>query len=554
MMAGLFPPLSRRAALRSIGRAALCAGVIGTGAGSSSAGARQLPVLDEKQRGQLAFIDHLSRQLPSDWAHMGSAEPGQGGFDAYRYQLAMMSYALSLAHYHHTPAWPEHHQAVSRRLLDKMMQFDVWGFWELTSRGVKALEPDLVTLRESQLDPVKLQNIMYSGHLFQMVTTHHMLFDDHSFEKPGSILFDYRPVARGMGPQRFEYDVHSLAQVLIDQFRINQWRGIECEPNAIFPECNQHPLLGFKLYDRRYGSEHFPFISTRFREQYDQLGYLDRKSGSVMAFFLVKQEKVVRADSAWSDGWTGTFLHGWDRAEPESCFPLQRDRFLVRLPDGTATVRAHDQDHDYSHGHGFMAALAAEVGDLDSRDALLAYADAYWNPTWDGPALRYPREDRYRLSDDGANVWRRVQPMTGNGLIALARMGGRDRLYTMFAQPIDKTHFARPRLAGVDYPTVQVAAAGYEGGALRIELRRARDAVAADMSTSFRIENVDPRKEGFVLRDGKPFLTFADGRVRMLPGGGEARIDPAGAIVISTPIGRDGVSFRLTEKGANEPA
>lgn len=538
-------PVGRRTALRVLGGTAMSVALGGAGIGIAAA-ARDLPRLDAPQLGQLAFIDRLARQLPSDWVHMGSEEPGQGGFDAYRYQLAMMSYALSLAQYHYTPAWRERPMATSRKLIDKMLQFDVWGFWELTSRGFRGLEPDLTALRESMLDPVWRQNVMYSGHLFQMVAAHQMLFDDASFDKAGSILFDYSPVARGMGPQRFEYDIHRLAEVLVDQFRLNGWRGIECEPNAIFPECNQHPMLGFALYDARHGTDRFKQIAPRFREQYDRLGYLDQATGSVMAYYLVKQDEVVRHDSAWSDGWTGTFLHGWHRAEPEATYPRQRARFITRLPDGTATVRGRQGDGTYSHGHGFMAALAAELGDTDTQRAMLSYADRYWEPVWEGAALRYPRHDAYRRPDDAADVWRRVQPLTGNGLIALARMGGKDRLFTMFDQPFDASHFARTRLAGIDYPAIQVARAAHDAaGALHFDLRPARDAPQA-RRTSFRIERHDPGQHATLLRDEQPLLTVRAGNLRVLtPQDVVARLDATGAILVETPIEKNGSSFRF---------
>lgn len=110
--------------------------------------------LDKRQLGQLAFIRRLALQLPGDWSHMGAEEPGQGGFDAYRYQLAMMSYALAIAQHHYTPAWRNGHRETSRRLIDKMLRFDVWSCWELTSRGARVTEPGLVVLRPGSIDAV----------------------------------------------------------------------------------------------------------------------------------------------------------------------------------------------------------------------------------------------------------------------------------------------------------------------------------------------------------------------------------------------------------------
>lgn len=481
------------------------------------------PELDEKQLGQLAFIDRLARQLPSDWAFMGSDEPGQGDFDAYRYQLAMMSYTLSLAQYHFTPAWRERHHETSRKLIEKMMQFDVWGYWELTSRGAKITDPDLKELGPGWIDPVRWQNIMYSGHLFQMVTTHHMLFGAGEYEKPKSLTFTYNPVARGMGRQDFPYDVHSLANVLIEQFRINGWRGIECEPNAIFPECNQHPILGLALYDAQYGTDHFPRVSKRFMERFETLGYLGANS-SYMAYLMIKQEKVIRWDQAWGDGWTGTFLHGWNKDVAQRAYWGSRPRFIDELPDGSATIKMPKRREGYSHGHGFMATAAAEIGDHETRDALLDYADRYWDPTWEGETLRYPRRDVYSLSSDGPDVWRRVQPLTGNGLIGLARLGGRNRIFDMIGQPFDKAHHGEPSLSAIDYPRIQVLAARYDRAAasLAFTLHPGRS-VNQPLRTSYHITSIDRNRPLYLSGGGRPLVRNEAGALRILSDDIEAR-------------------------------
>ncbi len=496
------------------------------------------PELDEKQLGQLAFIDRLSRQLPSDWAFMGSDEPGQGNFDAYRYQLAMMSYTLSLAQYHFTPAWRERHHETSRKLIEKMMQFDVWGYWELTSRGAKITDPDLKELGPGWIDPVRWQNIMYSGHLFQMVTTHHMLFGAGEYESPKSLTFVYDPVARGMGIQEFPYDVHSLANVLIEQFRINGWRGIECEPNAIFPECNQHPLLGLSLYDACYGTEHFPMVSQRFMERFEALGYLGANA-SYMSYLMIKQEKVIRWDQAWGDGWTGTFLHAWNKDVAHQAYWGSRSRFIEELPGGSVTIKMPKWKSGYSHGHGFMATAAAEIGDHETRDALLDYADRYWDPTWEGETLRYPRRDVYNLPGDAPNVWRRVQPLTGNGLIGLARLGGRNRLFDMIDQPFDKAHYSEPSLTNIDYPRIQVLAARYDRASSRLAFTlRSGRSVNQPLRLSYCIANLDRNRRFYLAGDGRPLVRNEAGALRTLSDDLEARWSDNGLEISQRLAGR----------------
>lgn len=529
---------SRRNALKMMGLL-LAAGAFPTVRAVAGSQREDVPVLNERQLGHLAFIDRLSRQIPGDWRFMGADEPGQGGFDSYRYQLAMMSYAVALAQYHYTPAWREVHAGIDARLIEKMLRFDVWGYWELTSRGYKGLDPTMTELREGWIDPVRDENIMYSGHLFQMVTTHEMLYGGGRFDTSGSITFDYDPFGRGMGAQSFEYDVHSLAEVLASQFRDNDWRGIECEPNAIFPECNQHPLLGFALYDARYGSDYFSRLSEKFKERFDDLEYLSSETGSFMAFYMLKQDHVVRRPDSWSDGWSGTFMHAWEPELVEAVYPRQRDRHLVRLPDEAATVHGLVGDRNYSLGHGFFAALAAEVGDTDTRDAMLTYADRFWGPTWVGDALYYPREDAYKFDGDGPQVWRRVQPLTANGLLPLASMAGPGRLGEMFGNPLTAKHFAEPVLAGVDYPSVQVTHARYsaQGDRLTLVLQRGKAAGRDAGATEFRVENLDPTRPYDIRLNGDAAGGSIGGHIDMsAAGNAEVRWDNAGHLAFRLPL------------------
>jgi hypothetical protein len=472
------------------------------------------PALDDQQLGHVNAIVRLAGQSDSDWSGMGSSEPGQGYFDAYRYQLAMMSYTLSLASYRYTPAYRALYRDTDAKLIHKMMLFDVWGFWELTSRGAKAFDPSLTALGEGWIDPVKDQNIMYSGHLFQMVTTHQMLYGDMRYAQPGALTFTYNPVGRGMGKQSFPYDTHSLAKVLADQFQENGWKGIECEPNAIFPECNQHPLLGFALYDRANGTDYFKRISAAYKQQFDALNFVDPKTRSFAAFYMVKQGVTLQNPAAWADGWAGTFMHAWYKPQVEEIYPVQKANLIVRLPDGTMTPKNKGENDHYSHDHGFFAVLAGEVGDSDTRNRLLAYADRYWSPRWEGRALVYARHDGFKHPGDGADVWRRVQPLTGNGLIGLARMTSRDGFYNLFNKPFDAAHFRQPYLADISYPAAQVRRAIYDPVRRALVFTLAPDRGAAPQPASWTIGNLDAKKSYRIWRDGEAVATVKAGLVQ----------------------------------------
>jgi hypothetical protein len=464
------------------------------------------PRLDREQLGHLEFIASIADQLGGDWSRMGHSEPGQGGFDAYRYQLAMMSYTLNLANYHYTPAYRELHQETTRKLIDKMMRYDVWGFWEATSRGAKAFNPALKELTAGWIDPVKDQNIMFSGHLFQMINSYAMLYGDQRYEQPGALTFVYNPVGQGMGRQEFVYDNTALAKVLYSQFEENGWAGIECEPNAIFPECNQHPILAYVLYDKRYGTDYFPTVSSRFRKVFNARDYVDPKTGSFMVALLREQDVVVQHPLPWSDGWSGTFMHPWAKDYVETLYPAQRERWVAKLPDGSATVRMDQPRDSYSHDHGFFGVLAAEVGDIETRDRFLAYADRYWSPRWDGDALNYPRSDGFVRAGEApgknGDVWTNVHVLTGNALMGLSRINRADGFHAMINRPWGKAHFEQPYVSDVARESLLVSRAVYdpEKGALVVSLTP-RSGAKTD-AAGWTARNLDPAARYGVWRDG----------------------------------------------------
>lgn len=219
-----------------------------------------------------------------------------------------------------------------------------------------------------------------------------------------------------------------------------------------------------------------------------------------MMMYLIRQEKTLPAQMAWADGWSGSFMHAWYKPQVESLYPVQKAHHLVRLPDGTVTIRTPPPNPLYSHDHGFFTLLAAEVGDTDTRDGMLAYADRYWAPQWRDGAYVFPREDRFKFDGDGADVWRRVQPLTGNGLIGLARINVRDGLHDLFNKPFDEAHFKQPYISGIGPGGPQVARAIYDNKAraLVVTLRPGAEAGAA----TWTVNNLSPGRSYALWRDG----------------------------------------------------
>ena len=76
----------------------------------------------------------------------------------------------------------------------------------------------------------------------------------------------FAPVEYGQGPIEIKYDHDRLTKVIYDQFVEDHFRGIECERNAVYAECNQHPTLGLMHYDFKHGTEFSPEVQRQFKK------------------------------------------------------------------------------------------------------------------------------------------------------------------------------------------------------------------------------------------------------------------------------------------------
>lgn len=517
-----------------------------------AAGAQELPdlsrypILDEKQLGQLNYIIRLSNQADGDWSNMAPVPDSLGADDGYRYQIAFMSYALNIAYYNYTPAYRELAERTSNNFIRKMFLFDSWSDWAKISEGVAVMDPDLKSPLPTRYDPA-VNFIMYSGHLHQMLATHQMLFSDERFERPKSITFSYPDSYPVVGGKSFSYDMNSFTAELYKEFKESDGKGIECIPNAIFVMCNQHPILGFKLYDIQHGTKYFNDVETIYKQAVADNHFLDHKTNSWITLYHVKQHSAKLAPRAWVDGWTGVFMHAWDRAKVESLYPAQRGRYVKQLPDGTATVELAAGDPMYSQDHGLMASLAAEVGDTTTQQAFLAYADRYYGPKWDDDAYYYPTQAAYKYEGDGPNVWRRVQPLASNALLAMARLTPKDGLYNIFNKPFDAQHFADPFVSGIAFPQIQVARAVYDSkaGALVVTLRPGATAEKGVTST-WKFNNLGADQAWQLWRDGEKIASIRGNRVIAANGTTEGAFTLSGtSLEVSLPVTAE-TTFVLT--------
>ncbi|GLZ53501.1 hypothetical protein [Actinomycetospora sp. NBRC 106378] len=482
------------------------------GAGSAA------PRLTAEQAGHLRHIDNLSRLPRGDWRHMAGPLPMQEDFNAYRYQLGYMSLALALAHYHRLPAAPVVFHDTLDRLIQRMLEPDVWTYWRDTSTQGGFGPIDLPQL-PSRTDPVAVDNIMYSAYLQMMTLLFTMLFDDRRYEQPDSLTFAFRPILFGRDRRdSFAYDQRTLNERIYWNMVRNGYLGVACEPFCVFQICNQIPILGFRLHDHLYGGQTAEEVMEGYRRAWSQFGDGVGPDGH-FAKFVVQRNDLLPTDllidqgSAWTDAWLGMLLNMW---RPELVRDTYRDKlenWIDPTPEGTIAVRnlalppgAEGLAEPGLHSEfGWVAGWASEMGDRATLEGLFRHADTVMNPQWDKGGLYYPRHD---ATYDTAGRFASMTPTVSNAMLPYARLNVEDGLRTLFQRPWTDRDRQRPALTGRD-DDVDVLRAVYDDEkdhlALSVAPRHGLTTVAATLT----ISRVAPRP-WTLLVDGEPVARSED--------------------------------------------
>ena len=408
----------------------------------------QLPLLDKYQVGHIRHIENLAHQLDNEWAHMGIRTSWQENFEALRYQLAYMSYAIALAHFNRLPNAPGYFRSTFDRLVQKMLLPDVWYYWRETSRGGGSANLEAPT-SEGWIDPVWRDNIMFSAYIQSMSVLYHFLFDDDKYTQPGALTFKFNPILfRWDTRQDFVYDENSLNDHIYWRMVESGYLGIACEPYCVFQICNQPAILAFRLHDVLKGTSRAKEVTDGWLAAWSQFGHLDSE-GRYNTFVRthVNPNKVEpNVFGPWSDGWLGALLNMWNPELVKQQYPDGIKRWVVEYDDGTAYVPPAESE-DIGAGSaldfGWCCMWASEVGDADMLGRFLAYADKYMNPTWEKGGYFYPRNDMLR-DEQGRIVM--MSPCAGNALIPYARLNVPDGLWNLYNKPWSREHFKEPLL------------------------------------------------------------------------------------------------------------
>jgi hypothetical protein len=498
------------------------------------------PGIGHEELGQLKWVLKLANEPIEDFTDMQSLD--QVGITASRYTLAFSVYFLAAEQYHKLSAWSDAIKPAMDRIIQKMFQRPVWEYWSHDSAGVTKFEPNMDRPYPPFSDPIAYRNIMYSGHVSQMINLYQMLYNERKWDKPGAIVLKWDDKTK------FVYDNASLQDAMFLQLIKNPVPGIECEPNAVFPACNTHPILGWKLYDQMHNTRYYAAATPLFLDFFKKQ-FVDPKTGELGAFYLMKQGWVFSATnprygnkmdpaiqkmiqegvtfgSSGNEGWIMTGIHVFDPTFVEKLYPDFKKLHVTENADGTVTLQK-DVLTPYSY-YGFFSILAAEMGDEKLLSGLLKTVDNHFDPVWgeDG-TFHYPYKvvsggPNLAAADDGKQAkpsaikppvkmndatpqmktWPQHSDLSDR-LFAMARALPKNGLLKMYTTPFDTDHFVEPAITGVDLRNLPLKRALYDRAKTTLIVSTLPVPSKAGNS-GFKIIQLDPAKTYRLFIDGVP--------------------------------------------------
>jgi TM2 domain-containing membrane protein YozV len=433
--------------------------------------------LTEDAAGLTYFLLDLALQPVDDWIGFNSLD--QFGQSALRYQLAFMTYALAQVHYLRLPAYPAPFRTAIDNLIQRMMQRRVWSYWYFENLWGNWTENP---------DPVYEKNVMYSGHLANMIGLYELLFNDHKYDAPGSIRFvwDQDTV--------FEYDHESLVERLYIQMRDNPYHSIACEPQQVFVMCNDHAALSLMLFDATHGTQ-WSEVNSDFIANLDRLFH--GNDGSFHYPYYYALDATLPLHLAVGDAWALTFMHPFARERVRQMYPAFIQRHGLWRDDSTAKVTGQVVEFMDIGNYRFSDAsqvsfglvLASEVGDSTFAEGIWQYA-----------------LQKYRPTKENGKLYFQHASLLVNSILLLGRVNHTDGLWRLYNQGWPEAHFQQPQVQEVNLEHVVVLRADFsEKAGLTVELKPRHLPKAF---TRVNVSGLQANLTYTLLRNGNPVQTF----------------------------------------------
>jgi hypothetical protein len=211
---------------------------------------RPLRQPDDTDAELLRWCHELALQPLDEFRGFEWGEQLHGG-TCVRYQLNYLGWALSAYAVNYVPNAPQPMEQVLRNLVLKQTDLRVWGYW----RGL-----NLVGNLDGNPDPLRKDNIMFSGFTGDQINMYVAATGDHRFDEKGSLTFVWKD------GREFAYDHASWMEAVRRNFADSRLGFFPCEPGWAFAACNTigaQALLGF---DSLHGTSLWADVEDRWRQ------------------------------------------------------------------------------------------------------------------------------------------------------------------------------------------------------------------------------------------------------------------------------------------------
>ena len=191
--------------------------------------------LTADEHAALRWLEHVTGELSADeereWWSIGGT---QHGLFARRYSIAFAGYAAAALGQRGSVM---DRQSAGRTLgncIRRYVRKDEWAY---------SMSKDYWGRKPWAPDPCFRENVMYTGHLLQLLALYESFTGDRRYWTNG---FDFV----WSGAVRVHYTVEKLIDVTVHQMRRGPNGGLTCEPGLMFFPCNNHPHVALALFAR----------------------------------------------------------------------------------------------------------------------------------------------------------------------------------------------------------------------------------------------------------------------------------------------------------------
>jgi len=394
------------------------------------------------------YLSSVTWQLPREhWGECWNIGGNQYGVFSIRYQAAFAGYAFAALGMR-IPACPAIAGAGLRNAIDHLLERRAWayvsGYWKN-----KPWFPD----------PVTEENVMYSGHLLQLVVLYEaMTGDDHYRTQGFDFVWDDKT--------RFHYTTLTLAEAIVRQMRRNACGGVACEPGWVFLPCNNHPQLALLLLENLglgdWSAERRKWETWAFDSYAAPLG-----QGQIRFACSLPARAFIPVGHPGLDGWSLLWYQPWasnvSRAASIWHQTAQRMDWGVYAARSAAVPPQTERESACCRAlalplpavASFLYPAAVACGDAPHADLLRQWLDQHYRTNFNGIAfLACSKECRI-----GA---------TANLTIAeLLRHGS--NLRHLAHRPLPRDYFKGPLIVGLEPADTRVYQAWRRGPDLIVE-------------------------------------------------------------------------------------